>query len=215
MVGIHLSRLAEELVLWSTSEFGFVHWPDGLATGSSLMPNKKNPDLAELVRGKAASMIGDHMTLLVLMKGLPASYQRDLQEDKPPVWRIAQTTLTSLGAMTAAIEHIEFVRDRMRVALTDDVLATEAADALVARGVAFREAHEAVSRTMAAARRAGVSLLAMAARPAELAAPLSPDDLLALDVESAVERRTVTGGTSRSAVQEQIARARDLIGKST
>ncbi|MEO1172355.1 MAG: argininosuccinate lyase, partial [Myxococcota bacterium] len=112
MLAVHLSRLAEELVLWSSTEFGYVQWPDGLATGSSLMPNKKNPDLAELVRGRAAQSIGDVVSLLTLVKGLPSSYQRDLQDDKPPVWRALRTSTTSLDAMAAAMESIRFNRDR-------------------------------------------------------------------------------------------------------
>jgi argininosuccinate lyase len=209
LVATHLSRLAEDLVMWSTTEFGFVRWPDALATGSSLMPNKKNPDLAELVRGRSAAAVGDLVSLLVLLKGLPMSYQRDLQEDKPPVWRTAQATRASLGAMTAAIEGIEFRRDRMRAALTDDVLATEIADALVARGVPFRTAHGAVARAAATARTDGVSLRDLP--DAALPAPLERDDLARLDFETAVERRTAAGGTSRAAILEQIDNARAML----
>lgn len=211
LLGVHLSRLAEELVLWSTAEFDFVRWPDSLATGSSLMPNKKNPDLAELVRGRAACGIGDLVALLSLLKGLPASYQRDLQEDKPPVWRTAQTTVTSLGAMTAAIESIAFQRDRMRQALTDDILATEAADVLVARGVPFRQAHHAVARAVALAKASGRDLRTLAADPASLPEPLRAHDLAGLDFATALERRVVAGGTARAAVLEQIRSARALL----
>jgi argininosuccinate lyase len=209
LVATHLSRLAEDLVLWSSAEFGYVRWPDSLATGSSLMPNKKNPDLVELVRGRAAAAVGDVVSLLVLLKGLPSCYQRDLQEDKPPVWRTAQAVRTSLAAMAAAIQGIDFGRERMRDALSDDVLATEAADALVRRGVPFREAHAAVSRAVATARARGVPLRSLAA--ADLPAPLAAADLAGLDFEPAVERRGLPGGTGRDAVLQQLAAARAVL----
>ena len=215
LLAVHLSRLAEELVIWSSAEFGFVHWPDSLATGSSLMPHKKNPDLAELVRGRAAASIGDLTALLVLLKGMPSSYQRDLQEDKPPVWRVTQATESSLAAMAAAIDGIVFYRERMRASLTDELLATEAADAMVARGVPFRTAHRAVAEAVAAARRAGCGLRELGlASGAELPSPLSPADLRGLDFETAVERRTATGGTARSAVLGQIAQAKTVLERS-
>lgn len=209
MLAVHLSRIAEELVLWSSAEFGFVRWPDALATGSSLMPNKKNPDLAELVRGRAAAAVGDLVALLVLLKGLPSSYQRDLQEDKPPVWRSTSAVLASLEAMSAALAGIDFDRARMHAALSDDILATEAADRLVDRGVPFRQAHHAVAQTVAAARRHGLGLRELArSAPQELAAPLRAQDVAALDFEAAIERRTAIGGTARGALAAQIAQAR-------
>jgi len=214
LLGVHLSRLAEELVIWSSAEFGFVRWPDALATGSSLMPNKKNPDLAELVRGRSAASIGDLTTLLVLLKGLPASYQRDLQEDKPPVWRVTQATEGSLSAMAVALAGIEFDRERMRAALSDDLLATEAADAMVARGVPFRTAHHAVGDAVAAARRARCGLRELgSAGGVELPPPLVAADLSGLDFETAVERRTSTGGTARQAVREQIEQAKTVLAR--
>lgn len=209
LVAVHLSRLAEELVIWSTAEFSYVRWPDSLASGSSLMPNKKNPDLAELVRGRSAGAIGDVVSLLVLLKGLPASYQRDLQEDKPPVWRLADTTLASLRAMTAALEGIGFDAARMQEALTDEVLATEAADVLVAKGVPFRQAHRLVAGVVAEARRRHVGIKALAREPDYvLPEPLSADDLEHLNVTAAIERRTTAGGTAKSAVLAQLEAAR-------
>jgi len=213
LLAVHLSRLGEDLVLWSSAEFGFVHWPDALATGSSLMPNKKNPDLAELVRGRSAGAIGDLVSLLVLLKGLPSSYQRDLQDDKPPVWRTLQATQASVEAMTAAVDGIEFDAARMRAALTDDLLATEAADAVVARGVAFRDAHAAVAAAMARCRAEGIALRALAARPADLPPPLVAADLAHLDAEAAVERRTAIGGTARAAVRTQLDAARAVLAR--
>jgi argininosuccinate lyase len=215
LLAVHLSRLAEELVIWSSAEFGFVHWPDALATGSSLMPNKKNADLVELVRGRAAASIGDLTALLVLLKGMPSSYQRDLQEDKLPVWRVTQATEISLAAMAAALEGIVFDRERMRAALTDELLATEVADAMVARGIPFRTAHRAVAEAVAATRRVGCGLRELALAPdAELPSPLVPADLAGLDFEAAVERRTAAGGTARRAVLEQIEQARAVLERS-
>lgn len=215
MIAVHLSRLAEDLVLWSSAEFGYVKWPDALATGSSLMPNKKNPDLAELVRGRAAGAVGDLTTLLVLLKGLPSSYQRDLQEDKPPVWRVTMSVITSLAAIAAGLEGITFDAVRMREALSDDILATEAADVLVARGVPFRTAHGVSARVAAQARQHGIGFKAVGRHPGcVLPEPLTVDDLDGLDVMAAIERRHVIGGTARSAVEYQVLCAKSLLDKS-
>jgi argininosuccinate lyase len=212
MVALHLSRIAEELVLWSTTEFAYVRWPDGLATGSSLMPNKKNPDLAELVRGRSSGAVGDLVSLLVLVKGLPTSYQRDLQEDKPPIWRITLSTLTSLKAMTAAFEGIEFNRDAMQNALSDEILATEAADLLVARGVPFRTAHHAVAQVAAQARKYQIGFRAVATHSqCQLPEPLTAEDIRDLDVLAAIERRQAIGGTAKQAVMTQLLRAQSLL----
>jgi argininosuccinate lyase len=212
LLASHLSRLAEDLVIWSTAEFGFVIWPDTLSTGSSLMPQKRNPDLAELVRGKAASTIGDLTALLVLLKALPTAYQRDLQEDKRPVWRSAETARLSLKAMAAAIRGIRFDRERMRSALSTDLLATEMADRLVARGIPFRQAHRTISKVTAEARKRGLSLDALLAGWGEdLPDPLRREDWVQLSPEAAVERRTGLGGTARSAVLAQIEGARALL----
>jgi len=161
-----------------------------------------------LVRGRAAAGIGDLVSLLVLIKGLAVSYQRDLQEDKPPVWRAAARTATSVAAMQAALAGVQFDRDRMRSALSDDVLATEVADALVARGIPFRQAHHAVAEAVAMARKAGCELRRLSAHVDKLPAPLTSADLDGLDFETAIERRDVTGGTARSAVEAQIIKAR-------
>jgi len=215
-IALHLSRLAEELVTFSSTEFGFIRWPDNLATGSSLMPNKKNPDLAELVRGQSGAAIGDLVSLLALVKGLPASYQRDLQHDKPPVWRVAGGTLSSLEAMAAGISGIHFCGDQMTAALSDDTLATEIADLLVGRGVPFRSAYRTVSRIAKQARESGTGIKAAARQlgAAELA-PLGIEDIDRLTPAQAVERRTATGGTARVAVLAQIALARKQASKLT
>lgn len=212
LVAVHLSRLAEELVLWTSSEFGYIQWPDGLATGSSLMPNKKNPDLGELVRGRAAQSIGDVVSMLALLKGLPSSYQRDLQDDKPPVWRTFRLVTNSLDAMTAAMGSIRFVRERMREALTDDTLATELADVLVDRGIAFRHAHHAVGVVVAEARNRGVGIRELAQlAPDALPESVTVADIDGLSFEAAIERRQAPGGTGRAAIEKQIENAEEVM----
>lgn len=214
MIALHLSRLAEELVLWSSAEFGYARWNDALATGSSLMPNKKNPDLAELVRGRSAGAVGDFVSLLVLIKGLPSSYQRDLQEDKPPVWRLCFGVTRSLEAMVAGMQTLEFDVARMRAALSDDTLATEAADLLVSKGIPFRHAHEIVAGLAAQARRLGVSVKELAGRPdADWSDALTRQEMQSLDFATAIERRTAAGGTARSAVVAQCVAAEALVAQ--
>jgi argininosuccinate lyase len=148
----HLSRIGEEIVLWTTSEFGFARLPEAAATGSSIMPQKLNPDVAELARGKAGTAIGRLVSLLVTVKGLPLAYNRDLQQDKPPVFAARRDIAGALGALTILVAGLELDRERLAAAASDPLLrATDAAEALVAEGVPFRDAHEQV----AAAVRAG------------------------------------------------------------
>ena len=150
ITAVHLSRIGEEIVLWSSQEFGFVELDDAFATGSSMMPQKKNPDAAELVRGKSARVIGDLVALLTLEKGLPLGYNRDLQEDKTPIFDAVSTVAISLEALAGALLTASFRTDRMRAALgAGYVTATEVADFLAARGVPFREAHEITGQARA------------------------------------------------------------------
>jgi argininosuccinate lyase len=143
---VHLSRIGEEVVLWATSEFGFVTLPESAATGSSMMPNKLNPDVAELVRGKAGTMIGRLTGLLAVVKGLPLAYDRDLQEDKPPVFAARRDTKLALAALTVLVEQLEFDLARLAAAASDPLLrATDRAEDLVRGGVPFRDAHEQVA----------------------------------------------------------------------
>ena len=143
---VHLSRIGEELVLWTTAEFGFASLPDDVATGSSMMPQKLNPDVAELVRGKAGTAIGRLTGLLATVKGLPLAYNRDLQEDKPPVFAARADLRGALGALTALVGGLELDRERLAAAASDPLLlATDAAEALVREGVPFRDAHEQVA----------------------------------------------------------------------
>ncbi len=156
---VHLSRLAEEVVWWSNPGFGFVRLADSYSTGSSMMPNKKNPDPAELVRGKAARVVGSLTGMLALMKGLPLAYQKDMQEDKPPLFEAAATYEASLAIMAGLVSSLTVDRDRMREAAGQGyVTATAVADALVRRGVAFRSAHHIVGRLVAEAERDGLGL---------------------------------------------------------
>jgi argininosuccinate lyase len=142
---VHLSRLGEEIVLWSSSEFGFLRLPDAFATGSSMMPQKKNPDVAELVRGKAGRVIGDLTGLLATLKGLPLAYNRDLQEDKEPLFDAVDTLHASLLALTGLLDGVTFLADGMRAQADDPFLAaTDLAELLVVRGTPFREAHAIV-----------------------------------------------------------------------
>ncbi len=144
---IHLSRLGEDVVLWASSEFGFVRLTDEIATGSSLMPQKKNPDIAELLRGRAGRSIGGLVALATVLKGLPLAYDRDLQEDKPALFAAVENVLDSLGAAALLVDHLEFDRERLASAAADSLLlATDAAEELVRSGVAFRQAHETIGR---------------------------------------------------------------------
>jgi argininosuccinate lyase len=209
--------MAEEIVLWSTSEFRFARVGDTYATGSSIMPQKRNPDAAELVRGKAARVHGDLQTLLTLVKGLPLAYNRDLQEDKRPLFDALDTTTASVR-MTARIwRTLELDADRFADELAGDFsLATEIADGLVRQGVAFRRAHEIVGRIVAGAERRGKKLDRLGRDElAELAGSM-PDGVdlgsLDLDPRAAAERRVSTGGTASREIVRQVARLRETLG---
>jgi argininosuccinate lyase len=142
----HLSRIGEEIVLWTTTEFGFARLPEAASTGSSIMPQKLNPDVAELARGKAGTAVGRLVSLLVTVKGLPLAYNRDLQQDKPPVFSARRDVAGALGALTILVAGLEFDRERLAAAASDPLLrATDAAEALVAGGMPFRDAHEQVA----------------------------------------------------------------------
>jgi argininosuccinate lyase len=206
---VNLSRLAEELVLWSSAEFAFVELADAYATGSSLMPQKKNPDVPELVRGKAGRVIGDLVTLLTVMKGLPLTYNRDLQEDKEPVFDAAATLRDSLAVLAGALDTLAVRADRMRAAADDPMLlATDLAEALVREGVPFREAHEVVGRIVAHCVSHGLDLRGLSRetlREFHPSFPAGSDALLSL--EAAVERREAPGATARVRVEQALAQA--------
>jgi len=206
---VNLSRLAEELVLWSTAEFGFVELADAYSTGSSLMPQKKNPDVPELVRGKTGRVIGDLVALLSVVKGLPLSYNRDLQEDKEPVFDAAATLRDSLAVLAGALASLTVRGERMRAAAEDPLLlATDLAEALVREGVAFREAHEAVGRVVGHCVAKQIDLRSLSREDLRAFHPGFPTgarELLSL--EAALERRASPGATARPRVVEALAHA--------
>jgi len=212
-----LSRLGEELVLWSTSEFGFVRLGDGFSTGSSMMPQKRNPDVAELVRGKAGRVIGSLVAVLTTVKGLPLAYDRDLQEDKEPLFDAVDTLLLALPALAGAVASATFGRERLAAAASDDfALATDVAEALVLLGVPFRDAHERVGSMVREAEDAGVGLRGMdAARIAQAHPDLPGRWAELLDPLAATSRRAARGGTAVTAVREQLSRARAAVATLT
>jgi argininosuccinate lyase len=215
ITAVHLSRIGEELVIWSSQEFGFVELDDAFATGSSMMPQKKNPDAAELVRGKSARVIGDLVTLLTLEKGLPLGYNRDLQEDKTPIFDAVATVAVSIEAIAGAIATAKFRVDRMRAALGEGfVTATEVADFLAARGVPFREAHEITGRLVREAMARGVTLAEIPIAVMRGFHPLLDEQVLTvLDPEVAIERRAGFGAPSAAQVKRAIDTARRALGR--
>ncbi len=214
---VHLSRISEELVLWSTQEFGFMQMSDAFTTGSSMMPQKKNPDMAELVRGKTGRVVGDLVALLVLLKGLPLAYNRDLQEDKVPAFDAFDTVDASLTVLAGAIESAVFRPDVMRRALREGFLdATEIADYLAAKGVPFREAHHVAGRLVARAVQVGKVLSDLTLEELRAEHPSLDQDLYAaLDPETIVERRNVIGGPAKAQVESQITALRQRLAKRT
>jgi len=204
-----LSRLAEELVLWSTAEFGFVELSDAYSTGSSLMPQKKNPDVPELVRGKAGRTVGNLVSLLTTVKGLPLTYNRDLQEDKEPVFDTAATLRDALEVTAGAVATLRVRIGRMRAAAEDPMLlATDLAEALVREGVPFREAHEAVGRAVRHCVEKDLDLRSLSREDLRGFHPAFPRDAGALlDLEGSLEQRSLPGGTARATVAEALAQA--------
>ena len=212
-IGVHLSRLAEDLVLFSSKEFGFVRLSDGFSTGSSLMPQKRNPDVAELVRGKAGRLMGNHMSLLTILKGLPTGYNRDLQEDKETLFDSVDTLAVVLPAVAGAVGTAEFQPDRIEAALDTQLLATDLADYLVRAGVPFRKAHEAVATVVRMTEERGVVLDGLELDDFRAAHPSFGSDVLEVfSWDRSVEARSASGGTARGAVQAQIEAAAGKLG---
>jgi argininosuccinate lyase len=207
---LHLSRLAEEIILWASQPFGFVQLPDAWSTGSSIMPQKRNPDAAELVRGHAGRIMGCFTSLLVTMKGLPLAYSKDMQDDKAPLFEAHDLLELSIAAMTGMVAHIEFVPDRMRaVAATGFSTATDLADWLVRdHGLPFREAHHVTGTAVKMCEERGGGLDSLTAQDLNAIDPrLQNVTLPDLSVEGSVASRTSTGGTSPVRVREAIAKA--------
>jgi argininosuccinate lyase len=213
LAGVHLSRLGEEVVLWTTSEFGWVELDDRFATGSSIMPQKKNPDVAELARGKAGRLIGHVVALLTTLKGLPLAYDRDLQEDKEPVFDAVDTLATVLPALTGMIATMRVRPDRLAASAPSGFsLATDVAEHLVRAGVPFRDAHEAVGHLVVWCVSHGADLDEVSdADLASISPHLTPDVRAVLTIPGALAARSAPGGTAPSRVREQLSRVRQRI----
>ncbi len=212
LTGTHLSRFSENMVLFTTAEFGFFELSDAYATGSSLMPQKKNPDMFELGRGKAGTLLGLLTGLMATLKGLPSTYDKDLQEDKPAVFAAFDTLTGLLPVLANAIRTLTVNPQRMRAALDPAMLATDLADYLVEKGVPFREAHEAAGKAVAAAAESGTSIEAL---PLETYQSLHPgfgsDVRSVFDAEKSVSRRKSLGGTAPEAVKIQMEKAKEVM----
>jgi argininosuccinate lyase len=193
---MHLSRLAEELILWSTEEFGFVTMSDACSTGSSIMPQKKNPDFAELVRGKTGRVYGDLIALLTTMKGLPLAYNKDMQEDKEPLFDAVETTSNSLKAMTGMIDTLAFNEGVLcKAAQGGFMAATDLADYLVGKGMAFRDAHEVVGKIVRGCIDNDKTLQDLTVDDYKKACDLFDDDVLdVVDISKVVARRKDAAG---------------------
>jgi argininosuccinate lyase len=206
LIAAHLSRLAEDFILFASAAFGWIELPDAYSTGSSLMPQKKNPDAWELIRGKTGRVYSALFGLLTALKGLPSSYNRDLQEDKEPLFAAHQETLAMLRIAAGAVAATRVREDRMRAAVGPDLLATEAADYLVRKGVPFRRAHEIAGQVIREAERAGTPWTELPLETMRRFSPLFTGDLHAsLTVEAALARRDVPGGTAPARVHQALA----------
>lgn len=212
MTMMHLSRLAEEIVLWASDEFGFIGLPEEFATGSSIMPQKRNPDMAELARGKTGRVYGNLMAILTTLKGLPLAYNRDLQEDKEPLFDTVDTLLKTLEVMAAMVPAL-----RVDPLLTEAaargsyVLATDVADYLVRKGIPFRDAHQAVAELVRYAQMEGKGLPELSLEEYRRFSSAFAEDVLALDLRSAIEARDAPGGTSPRQVEAALKRARQRL----
>jgi argininosuccinate lyase len=215
MIGIHLSRLGEEIVLWTTREFRWIELDDAFATGSSIMPQKKNPDVAELARGKSGRLVGNLTAILTMLKGLPLAYDRDLQEDKEPVFDSLDTLLVLLPAVTGMIATMRVDADRISASAPEGfALATDVAEDLVRRGVPFREAHEAVGRLVAWCAAHNCDLTDVGdAQLNEISAHLTPEVRAVLSVRGALAARSARGGTAPERVAAQLVELRAQIGR--
>jgi argininosuccinate lyase len=212
IVQMHLSRLAEDLILWSSPGFAFVEVDEAYATGSSIMPQKVNPDSLELLRGKSGRAVGHLVALLAVMKGLPSTYDKDMQEDKEPLFDAFDTLSTALPVAAGVISTLKVNPSRMEAALDDALLATDLADYLVEKGVPFRESHALVGRAVRRALELGVPLRNLPLEEYRSISEHFTGDLYRVfDFQRAVERRAVRGGTAPAAVRAQLARARSLL----
>jgi len=216
MTMLHISRWAEDLIIYSSREFGFVTLADAYSTGSSLMPQKKNPDSLELLRGKAGRVFGDMSGLLMTLKGLPSTYNKDLQEDKEPLFDAIDTLAGALPIAAGALATLTVKRDTMAQALVPEMLATDLAEYLVRKGVPFRETHDLAGEAVALAESEGIALSDLTLTALRSLHPAFDEDVLAIwSYERSVEQRDVRGGSSRRAVKEQIDELRRWLSQST
>jgi argininosuccinate lyase len=209
LTATHLSRLAEDLIIYGSSEFGFVQFGDAFSSGSSMMPQKRNPDALELTRGAAARVLGDLVALLATMKGLPSSYNKDLQDDKRALFDAVDTLSLVLPAVSGALAELKFRKERMRQAVSSTMMATDLADYLVRKGSTFREAHGAVGALVRRAETDGVELSALPYSAFSDAHKLFGKDVFeALEAERSIAQRDIAGGTGPGALRKQIDSAR-------
>ncbi len=212
LIGVHISQLAEQLIIFSTAEFGFVEMDDAYAAGSSLMPQKRNPDSLELARGKSGRLIGGLAGLLATLKALPSAYDKDLQEDKQFVFEAYDTLELMLPVMTGVVSTLRLNPDRMVAALTPEMFATDLADYLVQKGVVFRAAHDLVGTAVRRAEELGLPLQALSGDELRrISSDFGDDAGRVFEARNALGRRTAAGGTSPGALKEQLELARALI----
>ena len=212
LISIHLSRLSEQLILFNSNEFGFIRIDDGFSTGSSLMPQKKNPDTLELTRGKSGRLLGNLVGLLTTMKGLPSTYDKDLQEDKEPLFDALDTLGMTLPVMAGLLNTLTLRPERMQAQLEPNLLATDLADYLVKKGMPFRSAHHIVGEVVQAAENRDIAITALSLADFQAISDLFGADVMGLfNFETSLASRTVTGGTAPAALQTQVTAAREAI----
>jgi argininosuccinate lyase len=206
---MHVSRLAEEIVIWSTAEFAFIEMDDAYATGSSIMPQKKNPDVAELARGKVGRVYGHLIALLTMLKGLPLAYNRDMQEDKEALFDTVDTLLTTLELLAGMIRTLKVKPENMlKTAGRGYILATDLADYLVKKGESFRSAHEIVGRLVSYAAARGKTFAELDIKEYRKFSTLFGADVRKITLESSIAARNITGGTATAQVRRALAKAR-------
>ncbi len=208
---MHLSRLAEEIIIWSTAEFGFIEVGDAYATSSSIMPQKKNPDTAELARGKAGRVYGHLVGMLTVMKGLPLAYNRDLQEDKEGFFDTVDTLISSINIMSGLMTSIKINAARMKYSMQSYILATDVADYLVNKGLSFREAHDVVSRVVSYAVDNNRELNELDIKEYKGFSELFEKDVMSITLQKSVEARSSQGGTATVEVKKSIEKAKDAV----
>ena len=208
---LHLSRLCEELIIWSTQEFGFIEISDSYATGSSIMPQKKNPDIPELIRGKTGRVYGNLVSLVTMMKGLPLAYNKDMQEDKEPLFDTVDTVEETLTVLSLLLREITFRRENIKLAVEKGYLAaTDLADYLVTKGMTFRKAHHLVGEIILASQKKNQELHQVELAEMKRFSPLIEDDVYGwLDPIACIERRNIYGGTGSESVRKALKRAKE------